>query len=180
MLVAAVDVHDEDLVALHVVAGRLENELLAVGGEIGFRVLASEGELLDIAEMLFGLRGGRLGRRVLCRCSREQGRNAENGGREKRRGLSHGIYRASLAGEARGKLVTAKCAKKSRKGRKERTADVIKSGVGMCFPLFCRLRARDALATAGKMPALHSLVLTIEFGLWTQIAGLGCDIEEGR
>jgi len=65
VLVAAVDVHDEDLVALHVVAGGLENELLAVGGEVGFRILASEGELLDVAEMLFGLRRGGRSRRVL-------------------------------------------------------------------------------------------------------------------
>jgi hypothetical protein len=31
----------------------LEDELLAVGGEVGFGVLAAEGQLLEIAQVLF-------------------------------------------------------------------------------------------------------------------------------
>src|SRR5579863_5602001 len=42
VLVAAVDVHDEDLIALHVAMRGLEDELFAVGGEIGLCVGSSE------------------------------------------------------------------------------------------------------------------------------------------
>ena len=64
MLVAAVGVHDEDLVTFERIAVRLEDELGAVGGEIGFGVLAAESELADVAEMFLGL-CGRWGGHVL-------------------------------------------------------------------------------------------------------------------
>src|SRR4029077_14309220 len=58
VLIAAVGVHDEDLVAFQRVAVGLEDELLAVGGEVGLCVLSAEGELADVVEVLFGLGGG--------------------------------------------------------------------------------------------------------------------------
>jgi hypothetical protein len=51
--VRAVDVHRVDLIATMSVARRLEDELFAVGREVGFCVLAAEGQLFDIAQVLF-------------------------------------------------------------------------------------------------------------------------------
>jgi hypothetical protein len=56
-LVAAIDIHGENLIALHVAVGRLEDQLLAVGGEVGLGVLATKGELVDVAQMFFLRRG---------------------------------------------------------------------------------------------------------------------------
>ena len=50
--VRAVDIHRVDLIALMTRARRLEDELLAVGREIRFGVLATEGLLLDISQVL--------------------------------------------------------------------------------------------------------------------------------
>src|SRR5208283_592030 len=53
LLAGAVYVHGENLVALQAVAGGLEDQLLAVGREIGLGIRAAEGELAHVAEMLF-------------------------------------------------------------------------------------------------------------------------------
>src|SRR6202140_5507645 len=42
VLVAAVDVHDEDLVALYVAMRRLEDEFLAIGGEVSLGILSAK------------------------------------------------------------------------------------------------------------------------------------------
>jgi hypothetical protein len=55
VLIGSVGVHDEDLIAIQLVARGLENEALAVGGPIGFGILATEGELLEILDVLRGL-----------------------------------------------------------------------------------------------------------------------------
>jgi len=57
VLVFAVDVHYENLVTFHVAMGGLEDQFLAVGGEIGFGILATEGQLVHVAEVLFLRRG---------------------------------------------------------------------------------------------------------------------------
>ena len=52
-LVAAVHVHGKDLVTFKRVAGGLEDQPLAVGREVRFRVLTAEGELADVAQVFF-------------------------------------------------------------------------------------------------------------------------------
>ena len=56
MLVRPVPIHDEDLVALELVASRLEDDPLAVRRPVGFGVLPAIGELMDLAEMRRRLR----------------------------------------------------------------------------------------------------------------------------
>jgi hypothetical protein len=51
-LTRAVGIHDEDLIALIAWPGGLENEPLAIGGPIGFRVLAAMGKLNDFGEVI--------------------------------------------------------------------------------------------------------------------------------
>ena len=74
--IRTIRVHDEDLVALIGRAGGLENESLAVGGPVGFGVLAAVRELADIGEKT-GLGGGE-------RCS----------GQCERKGLHHEVVEA--------------------------------------------------------------------------------------
>ena len=50
-LSGAVDIHGENLVALQVIAGGLENEFLAVDGKVSFGILPAKGELADVVEM---------------------------------------------------------------------------------------------------------------------------------
>ena len=52
----AVAIHDEDLIALQLVARRLENDPLTIGRPIRFSVLAAVGKLADFAEMRGRLR----------------------------------------------------------------------------------------------------------------------------
>ena len=56
VLVGSVAIHDEDLIALQLVARRLKNDPLSVGRPIRLRVLAAIGELPDFAEMRGRLR----------------------------------------------------------------------------------------------------------------------------
>src|SRR5688572_17640379 len=46
--VGAIDLHREDLVARHALAGGLEDEAAAVGREVRFGILATVGELADV------------------------------------------------------------------------------------------------------------------------------------
>ena len=57
VLVAAVDIHRENLVALHIAMRGLIDQLLAVGGKVGFGILSAEGQLMHVAQMLFLRRG---------------------------------------------------------------------------------------------------------------------------
>jgi hypothetical protein len=50
LLVGSVGVHDEDLVALQITAGGLEDKALAVGRPIGFGILAAVGQLPDVPD----------------------------------------------------------------------------------------------------------------------------------
>src|ERR1700674_1320724 len=63
--VGAVHVHGEDLIALQIVAGGLQNQLLAVSREIGFSIRSPEGELAHISQVLLLRRGQIRGRRAL-------------------------------------------------------------------------------------------------------------------
>jgi len=56
MLIGPVGVHHENLVALQLVARRLEDQPLAVRSPISLSVLAAEGELFDVRQVLCGLR----------------------------------------------------------------------------------------------------------------------------
>ena len=56
MLIGAIGVHYEDLVASELLARGLKDEAPAVGRPIRFRVLTTEGKLRGIFEMLRGLR----------------------------------------------------------------------------------------------------------------------------
>jgi hypothetical protein len=69
-----VEVHGEDLIAFHVAMRGLEDQLGAVGGEIGFGVLSSESELMHIPQMLL-LRRGEIGRS--CGLRRKRGQQGE-------------------------------------------------------------------------------------------------------
>ncbi len=51
VLVGAVAIHDEDLIARQLVARRLKNDPLSVGRPIGLGVLSAIGELPDFAQM---------------------------------------------------------------------------------------------------------------------------------
>jgi hypothetical protein len=51
VLVGSVAIHNEDLIALQLVARRLKNDSLSVGRPICLRVLSAIGELPDFAEM---------------------------------------------------------------------------------------------------------------------------------
>ena len=53
LLVGAIHIHREDLIALQVVARRLKNQPLAVGGKIGLRIRPAKSKLPHIAQMLF-------------------------------------------------------------------------------------------------------------------------------
>src|SRR5580658_9420174 len=61
VLVAAVDIHHKDLIALHIAMRRLEDQFLAIGGKISFGILSTEGQLVHIVQMFF-LWGGHIGR----------------------------------------------------------------------------------------------------------------------
>ena len=62
VLVAAVGVHDEDLVAIVGRARGLKDQPLAVGRPVGLRILASVRQLPDVAEVI-GLGRREAGRR---------------------------------------------------------------------------------------------------------------------
>ncbi len=51
VLVGAIGVHNENLVALEIAAGGLKDEALAVGRPIGFGVFAAIGELFDVGNV---------------------------------------------------------------------------------------------------------------------------------
>src|SRR5439155_23696770 len=51
--VRAVDVHRVNLIALVTIARGLKDQLLAVAGKVSLGVLATEGELLHVAQMFF-------------------------------------------------------------------------------------------------------------------------------
>jgi len=80
MLVSAIDVHFENLIALHVAVGGLVNEFFAVRRKVRLGVGSAKCELVDIAQVLF-LRRSHIGRRVLC--------EAEGGGKQLRDGEKH-------------------------------------------------------------------------------------------
>ena len=77
MLVAAIGVHDKDLVALERVASGLEDELLAVCRKVGFGVLSAEGKLADVAKVFFDLRGAGCGGSFLLRRGADKYQNTE-------------------------------------------------------------------------------------------------------
>jgi hypothetical protein len=56
VLVRAVGVHDENLIAAELVARGLKDDLLAIRRPVRFRVFATEGQLLDPAQMSWRLR----------------------------------------------------------------------------------------------------------------------------
>src|SRR5712675_337904 len=66
LLVRAVGIHGEFLIAFVRLARGLKNDLFAVGPEIGFSILAGEGELTDVAQVNFlrMTRDGLLWRRI--------------------------------------------------------------------------------------------------------------------
>ena len=67
LLVGPVGIHDEDLIALQIVACRLKNQSLAVGRKIRFGVRPAKSELPNVAQMLFfrhNQSGGRISRRL--------------------------------------------------------------------------------------------------------------------
>ena len=50
VLIGTVGVHDEDLIALKVATGGLEDETFAIGRPVCFGILAAVGELVDIGQ----------------------------------------------------------------------------------------------------------------------------------
>src|SRR5262249_22089004 len=94
LLVGAVQVHRVDLVELVLAPGRLEDEALPVRREVGLAVVALEGELFDLSEVL--LLGGLpvfVGVSALARLGRRRGRRGGAlyvaRGRASRRGGAH-------------------------------------------------------------------------------------------
>jgi hypothetical protein len=46
-------IHDEDLIALEAIPGRLKNELLPIKGKVGFRILPLKRKLPEVRQVLF-------------------------------------------------------------------------------------------------------------------------------
>jgi hypothetical protein len=51
--ITSILIHDEDLIALESIPGRLKNELLPIKGKVGFRILPLERELPEVCQLLF-------------------------------------------------------------------------------------------------------------------------------